>query len=126
MSINPRVIGVVAAAAALVLFAVPSFAALDKCSKLIDGESKKMESSVLTTTNGESNPMDPNEPADELIGGVCTTLTATSGPPGSAFINLGLQLASTNPGVIAGIQANSARSARHRSGGSRRPARAPR
>lgn len=53
---------------------------------------------LQTTTNGESNPVDPNEPADELIGGLCTTLTASSGSPGNAFINLGLQIGLDQPG----------------------------
>lgn len=41
-----RTLGVVAGAATLVVMAAPSFASLDKCSKLIDGEGQKMQSST--------------------------------------------------------------------------------
>ncbi len=41
-----RALGVVAGAATLAVMAAPSFAAIDKCSKLIDGEALKMSSAA--------------------------------------------------------------------------------
>ena len=55
LAIKHLTIRVVAGTVFLACVAVPSFAALDTCSKLIDGESKKMQAAVLTAFQNCNN-----------------------------------------------------------------------